>query len=623
MKYIILCGGIGKRNNNYSLPKPLNYVNGRHLIEYIIESIPSDEIYIIYNIGLSQYNFVEIIINKFKNKTFYFSQVDFLTRGAVETAYIGIQQFNMNDDNILFIDNDNYHDLPHFQKFDTNFIGYGLDYDKTNFSFITIKDNYVTNIEEKNKISDNYCCGLYGFLNKDIFLKLAKELIYKNNKTKNEFYFSQLYKLLISQNDKIIPVLINSTTHLGTFNEMLENKTKLKIKKLRICFDLDNTLVTYPTLPGDYSTVKPIEKNIKLLKSLKTQGHEIIIYTARRMLTHNSNVGKVIKDIAMVTLQTLEDLNIPYDEIIFGKPIADIYIDDRALNPYYNSSSLFGLFIEQDDFITNKIENNKYNRITKKDDFIVKIGPYSIIKGELYMYQNFPEQIKSYFPKLKDFNKMEEQMELKIEHIDGIPLYYLYKSKTLTTKIIDELFDILKKMHSMNLPIHITKENIKSNYIEKLKNRFNLNDYHFDDAQQVFQKLIKDLETVFDPNLVSFIHGDFWFSNIMLTYDDNYKFIDMKGQVDNILTTNGDAYYDYGKLYQSILGFDLILHGDSIDRKYIQVNKDYFLSKCEEHNLNIPYLKMVTKSLVFGVFHSLTPFSPKENIWEFIKTIEL
>jgi capsule biosynthesis phosphatase len=623
MKYIILCGGIGKRNNNYSLPKPLNYVNGRHLIEYIIESILSDEIYIIYNIGLSQYNFVEIIINKFKNKTFYFSQIDFLTRGAVETAYIGIQQFNMNDDNILFIDNDNYHDLPHFQKFDKNFIGYGLDYDKTNFSFITIKDNYVINIEEKNKISDNYCCGLYGFLNKEIFLKLAKELIYENNKTKNEFYFSQLYKLLISKGDKIIPVQINSTTHLGTFNEMLENKTKLKIKKLRICFDLDNTLVTYPTLPGDYSSVKPIEKNIKLLKCLKKQGHEIIIYTARRMLTHNSNVGKVIKDIAMVTLQTLEDLNIPYDEIIFGKPIADIYIDDRALNPYYNSSSLFGLFIEQEDFITNKIENNKYNRITKKDDYIVKLGPYGIIKGELYMYQNIPEQIKSYFPKLKDFNKMEEQMELKLEHIDGIPLYYLYKSKTLTTKIIDELFDILQKMHSMktNLPINITKENIKSNYIEKLKNRFNLNDYYFDDATEVFQKLIEDLETLFDPNLVSFIHGDFWFSNIILTYDDNYKFIDMKGQVDNILTTNGDAYYDYGKLYQSILGFDLILHKDSIDQPYIQANKDYFLSKCEEHNLNIPYLKMVTKSLVFGVFHSLPQFSPNENIWDFIKTI--
>ena len=25
MKYVLLCGGVGKRTNNYSLPKPLNY----------------------------------------------------------------------------------------------------------------------------------------------------------------------------------------------------------------------------------------------------------------------------------------------------------------------------------------------------------------------------------------------------------------------------------------------------------------------------------------------------------------------------------------------------------------------------------------------------------------------
>ncbi len=621
MKYIILCGGIGKRNNNYSLPKPLNYINGRHLIEYIIESIPSDEIYIIYNIALIQYNFVEIIINKFKNKKFYFSQVDFLTRGAVETAYIGIQKLNINGDNILFIDNDNYHEISNFQKFENNFIGYGLDYSKTNFSFITIKDGIVTNIEEKNKISDNYCCGLYGFVNKEVFLKLAKEIIYTNNKTKNEFYFSQLYKLLISKNEKIVPIKINSTTHLGTFEEMLNNKNNLKVKKLRICFDLDNTLVTYPTVPGDYSTVKPIDKNINLLNYLKTQGHEIIIYTARRMQTHNSNVGKVLKDIAMITLQSLEDLNIQYDEIIFGKPIADIYIDDRALNPYYNSSSLFGIFFEQDDFIVNKIDNNKYNKISKNDNVIIKIGPYNFIKGELYMYQNIPDEVHIYFPKLLDFNKNNDMMELKLEYINAIPLYYLYKSKTLTTKIIDDLFDILNMFHSLDLKINITTSNIKANYIDKLRNRFNTNDYYFNDAEIIFEKIIQDISNNFSPKLVSFIHGDFWFSNIMLTYTDEYKFLDMKGQVDNILTTNGDTYYDFGKLYQSILGYDLVLHGDQIDKEYIQRNKNYFISKCKENNLNIEYLTAITKSLIFGVLHSLKPSDPKDEIWKFIKSI--
>jgi NDP-sugar pyrophosphorylase family protein len=64
MKYIILCGGIGKETTNYSLPKPLNLIQGRYMIEYIIDNIPSNEIFIIYNILLDEYNFQEILINK-------------------------------------------------------------------------------------------------------------------------------------------------------------------------------------------------------------------------------------------------------------------------------------------------------------------------------------------------------------------------------------------------------------------------------------------------------------------------------------------------------------------------------------------------------------------------------
>ena len=91
MKYIILCGGIENKCDKYLLPNPLNYINGKHMIEYIIDKIPSDEIFIIYNKYLDEYNFVEIVINLFKKKIIKFAQVDFLTRGAIETAYIGIQ----------------------------------------------------------------------------------------------------------------------------------------------------------------------------------------------------------------------------------------------------------------------------------------------------------------------------------------------------------------------------------------------------------------------------------------------------------------------------------------------------------------------------------------------------
>ena len=171
--------------------------------------------------------------------------------------------------------------------------------------------------------------------------------------------------------------------------------------------------------------------------------------------------------------------------------------------------------------------------------------------------------------------------------------------------------------------ILINEESVKNNYILKLKNRFNQNDYNFNNSNKVFQEIVSGLEENYAPIISNMIHGDFWFSNIILTYEDNYKFIDMKGQVDNILTINGDIYYDYGKLYQSILGYDLILNGQELDMNYINSMRQYFLGKCKLIGLNLTYLKYVTKGLIFGTFHFIkdTNTQIKNNIWELIKII--
>jgi capsule biosynthesis phosphatase len=627
MKFVILCGGIGKRINNFSLPKPLTYINGKHMIEYVIEKIPTNDVHIIYNIWLQMYNFEEIVVNLFKTKTFMFSTVDYLTRGAVETAYVGIinMKFAYEDrDTVVFIDNDNIHDLSMFDiNINTNFIGYCKNYDndKTNYSFIQITDNYVNNIEEKIKISDDYCCGIYGFKNAEIFKKYAKKLIDENFKTKNEFYFSQLYKLMLKHEEKIAPVYIEGSTHAGSYNEI--KVMNAVINKLRICFDLDNTLVTFPTIPNDYSSVKPIKKMIDLLISLKNKGHEIIIYTARRMKTNNNNVGKVIKDIALVTINTLEKFNIPYDELLFGKPIADIYIDDKAINPYINDISFFGIFEEEKtEYIHNKVENNKYNVITKKHNIIIKNGPYKFIKGELFFYKTVPEELAHYFPQLLDYKiRDNNNIELSLEVVEGIPLLFLYKNKLLSQKHVDELFEVLHNIHTTEFPITITYDNIHNNYFKKLEDRFNDNDYPFVDANDVYESITQNLQKHYSPKIVGILHGDYWFSNIMLGYDDKYKCIDMKGQVDNILTLNGDVYYDYGKLYQSILGYDMVLNGYNRDVEYISCMSAYFIKKCRMLNLNINYLKAVTNSLIFGTFHFIETDESKTRVWEFLKTI--
>jgi len=97
---------------------------------------------------------------------------------------------------------------------------------------------------------------------------------------------------------------------------------------MRFCFDLDETLCDSSS--GYYSAT-PIPKMVELTQELKRQGHTIIIYTARKMATYNGNVAKAIASIGELTLQQLEAWRIPYDEIYFGKPCADYYIDDKAV----------------------------------------------------------------------------------------------------------------------------------------------------------------------------------------------------------------------------------------------------------------------------------------------------
>lgn len=630
MKYILLCGGVGSRYNNYSLPKPLNYIYGKHMIEYIIENIPADEIFIIYNVFLDEYNFKEIVVNKYKNKRFHFSRVEYLTRGAVETAYIGLKNFTdkLGDDNIVFVDNDNIHNLAALDKhYDSNFIGYSIDTsDKSNYSFIESDGESVNRIEEKIKISDKFCCGLYGFKNKAAFLLSAEHLIDNNSKTNNEFYFSQLFKSII-RDETVLPVFIEKTKHIGSYNELTADKLNLPKKQLRICFDLDNTLVTYPVVPNDYSTVKPIVKNINLLRQFKEEGHEIIIYTARRMATHNNNVGKVIKDIALTTIQKLEELNIEYDELIFGKPLADIYIDDRAINAYSDSISFFGFFEKQNDFLPNKIETNKYNLITYNNNIICKTGPTKFMRGELYFYQNIPDELRTLFPKLVKNENEGDKLLIELEYIKAIPLFYLYKHERVTNKIIDDLFSILNQLHNCSAikKDELSDINIRNNYFKKLADRFAIKEhYPFNDSEKIYGEIIEGLESHYSPVLSQFIHGDFWFSNILMTYDDNYKLIDMKGQVDGILSTQGDIYYDYGKLYQSIIGYDLILNDCQINHTYVEKTKKYFLEKCSEAGLDLHYLKYVTKSLIFGTFHSIDKsIRIKQNIWSLIGNIRI
>ncbi len=117
----------------------------------------------------------------------------------------------------------------------------------------------------------------------------------------------------------------------GTVKEAPATQIAKKTASLRIGVDLDGTICGIREDPLTYADVEPLPGAVQRLRQLKAKGHTIVIMTARHMKTCGGNPSLVVARVAQMTLEWLARHQIPYDEIHFGKPNTDIYIDDRCV----------------------------------------------------------------------------------------------------------------------------------------------------------------------------------------------------------------------------------------------------------------------------------------------------
>lgn len=88
------------------------------------------------------------------------------------------------------------------------------------------------------------------------------------------------------------------------------------------CFDIDGVLCT--STEGDYPAAQPRPEIIGQVNRLYAQGHRVTLYTARGATTGI--------DWRALTERQLRDWGVRYHELRMGKPTADVYIDDKAVN---------------------------------------------------------------------------------------------------------------------------------------------------------------------------------------------------------------------------------------------------------------------------------------------------
>lgn len=99
---------------------------------------------------------------------------------------------------------------------------------------------------------------------------------------------------------------------------------------MKICIDIDGVLCQLRRPEQQYADLEPVPGAVEKMTSLKQAGHYLILCTARHMATCNSNIGMVMARQGRTLFDWLAKYQIPYDEIWFGKPHADVYLDDNG-----------------------------------------------------------------------------------------------------------------------------------------------------------------------------------------------------------------------------------------------------------------------------------------------------
>jgi capsule biosynthesis phosphatase len=620
MIIIIPLGGVGKRFSDYGFkdPKPLIRVQGKEIISWVLSSLNlsnEDRVYILYNSVLQEYNFENRILAKHNNINFF--KLPRSTKGPVETIslFCKFMQKEQINDSVFILDGDTFYSKNIISqlknKKNSCVLYFHTNEPKPIYSYIKInKKRKIIDIAEKVKISKNANIG-YFFSSFDILKKFSlKTIKLKSRKA----YVSDIYRVMLNNNIEIDSLRISNKNLniLGTPDQIKFFSENYKAEKKIFCFDLDNTLVTYPKIAGDYDTVLPIYDNIKFLRSLHKSGHKIIIYSARRMRTFKSNLTLVKKNIEKLTISQLKKFKIPYHKLILGKPYAHFYIDDLSVNSYENLQ--YSLGYNHDMNIS-----RSFNKVTVGENYTVKSSDnIKKIQNETKYIKNLPISIKNYFPEI-----IEQGTNFyKIETIKGVSYSYLYLNTLLSNGDIDLLLESLNKIHKtkINNKMLIYKNNIYKNYSNKFKKRLkNINANLRNKFKIHINVIINFLDTYEDKKMgqIGLIHGDPVFSNIFKNTDNNIKFIDPRAGELNFFSMYGDIFYDYAKVYQSLIGFEEISNYQKTNNKYCLDKKKYF-EDCFVNifdNEKLEKLRFITSSLLV----SMIPLQDKKNALKYFE----
>ena len=234
LNILIPMAGAGKRfeQAGYTFPKPLIDVNGRPMIQVVVDNlnIKANYIYVVQKEHREKYN-LDTLLNLITPKC-KIVEVESLTEGAACTALLAKEYIN-NNKPLLFANSDQFVEWDSteflYKMNETDADGGIVTFKATHpkWSFAKLNDKgLVTEVAEKNPISDIATVGYYYWKKGSDFVKYAEDMIEKDIRVNNEFYVCPVFNQAIEDNKEIRTFNINKMWGLGTPEDLkfyLEN----------------------------------------------------------------------------------------------------------------------------------------------------------------------------------------------------------------------------------------------------------------------------------------------------------------------------------------------------------------------------------------------------------------
>ena len=220
--------GRGQRfkDAGFDLPKPLIPIkDNKPMIQMVIENLNINGTYIFLVLKAHYDDFnLKGLLPKYCGKNLCkIIVINSITEGAACTCLFAKQYINnktqlyiANSDQLVDWEPKQFSKQMRTNNADGGILTFTASEPKWSFAKVDQDTGIITEVAEKNPISNNATAGVYWFKRGSDFVKGAEQMINKNIRTNNEFYVCPAFNELIQSGKQIYNYPIKSMTGLGT-----------------------------------------------------------------------------------------------------------------------------------------------------------------------------------------------------------------------------------------------------------------------------------------------------------------------------------------------------------------------------------------------------------------------